>query len=69
MKKPHSPDDQLLSRKEAAQYVHRSPGALAQMAYLGHGPKYLRPTPKSVLYRKSDLDAWLNASVIDPSTR
>jgi len=69
VKRSQSYDDQLLNRKEAAQYVHRSPGALAQMAYLGHGPKYLRPTPKSVLYRRSDLDDWLDASVIDPSTR
>jgi hypothetical protein len=63
------PTDQLMSRKEAADYVRRTPGALAQMAYLGRGPKYLRPTTKSVLYRRSDLDAWLDASLIDPSTR
>lgn len=61
--------DQLLNRKEAANYVRRTPGALAQMAYLGRGPRYLRPTTKTVLYRRSDLDAWLNASLVDPSAR
>lgn len=69
MKKPIPPEDTLFNRKEAARYVRRTPGALAQLAHLGRGPKYMRPTPKSTLYRKSDLDAWLNASVIDPSAR
>lgn len=69
MEKNRRSVDALMNRKEAAAYVRRTPASLAQLAYLGAGPKYLRPTAKSVLYRKSDLDAWLDSSVIDPAAR
>jgi hypothetical protein len=36
---------------------------LAQLRYTGKGPKYLKPTPRTVLYRKADIDDWLNGSV------
>lgn len=35
---------------------------LAQMRYLGKGPAFLKPTPKTVVYRQSDVIAWLEAS-------
>ncbi|KQT75654.1 helix-turn-helix transcriptional regulator [Microbacterium sp. Leaf436] len=28
----------------------------------GQGPKFLKPTPKTVVYRESDVIAWLEAS-------
>lgn len=37
-------------------------GLLAQLRYLGTGPKYLKPTPRTVLYRESDVIEWLEAS-------
>lgn len=37
-------------------------GNLAQMRYQGTGPKFLKPTPRTVLYRESDILDWLNAS-------
>lgn len=35
---------------------------LAQLRFKGRGPKFLKPTPKTVLYRESDVIAWLEAS-------
>lgn len=36
---------------------------LAQLRYRGvGGPKFLKPTPRKVLYRRADVIAWLEAS-------
>lgn len=35
---------------------------LAQLRFTGSGPKYLRPTPRKILYRRADVIAWLEAS-------
>lgn len=35
---------------------------LAQLRFTGRGPKFLKPTPKTVVYRESDVIAWLEAS-------
>lgn len=51
----------------AARYTGYSRQTMAQWRYLGKGPKYLRPTPRTIIYRKSDLDAWLSASLVDPT--
>jgi hypothetical protein len=35
---------------------------LAQLRFKGQGPKFLKPTPRTVVYRESDCIAWLEAS-------
>ncbi|WP_336647570.1 helix-turn-helix transcriptional regulator [Microbacterium sp. MMO-10] len=35
---------------------------LAQLRHKGTGPKYLKPTPRVIVYRRSDVIAWLEAS-------
>lgn len=35
---------------------------LAQLRYTGNGPKFLKPSPRIVLYRWADVIAWLEAS-------
>lgn len=35
---------------------------LAQLRYTGKGPKFYKPTPRTVLYRKSDILEWLESS-------
>lgn len=54
--------DPLLTPGEAAAYARLTVGQLAQLRYRGHGPVYLNPTPRRILYRRSDLDSWLYAS-------
>ena len=36
--------------------------ALAQLRYLGTGPKFIKPSPRKVVYRLSDVEAWLKAN-------
>jgi predicted DNA-binding transcriptional regulator AlpA len=35
---------------------------LAQLRFKGAGPKFLKPTPRTVVYRERDVIAWLEAS-------
>lgn len=35
---------------------------LAQLRFRGVGPKFLKPTPRTVIYRKEDVVAWIEAS-------
>ncbi|MFT9008615.1 MAG: hypothetical protein ABF489_02475 [Bifidobacterium sp.] len=57
------PDNIRLTIEEAEAYIPMSHGQLAQLRYTGQGPKFLKPTKRTVLYRKGDIDAWLEASV------
>lgn len=36
--------------------------ALAQLRYRGTGPKFLKPTPRTVLYRYQDVIDWIEGS-------
>lgn len=63
----HAAGDALYRPDMAASYTGYSRQTMAQWRYLGKGPRYLRPTPRTIIYRKSDLDAWLSASVVDPA--
>jgi hypothetical protein len=56
-------NESLMKPPAASEYTGISIANLAQLRYLGKGPAFLKPTPRTVLYRKADLDAWLNASV------
>jgi hypothetical protein len=55
-----------LTPEEAGDYLHMTIGHLAQLRYRREGPIFLKPTAKTVLYRRADLDAWLNASTVEP---
>lgn len=35
---------------------------LAQLRYTGKGPRFLKPTPRTVVYRERDVIEWLEAS-------
>ena len=35
---------------------------LAQLRFTGKGPLFLKPTPRTVVYRAADCIAWLEAS-------
>lgn len=35
---------------------------LAQMRFTGKGPRFMKPSPRVVVYRRSDIIAWLEAS-------
>lgn len=37
-------------------------GALAQLRFTGKGPRYRKPTPKTVLYLESEVIDWIENS-------
>ena len=75
-----SPDPRQIhmSIEETSAYCNISKQALAQLRYTGKGPKFLKPTARTVLYRKGDVDDWMDANeqistahppVLSPSLR
>ena len=52
---------EVLDSAEAAAYLRTSTSTLAKMrCYSDDGPRFIRQSARKVLYRKTDLDAWLN---------
>lgn len=56
------PRDVRMRPEEAAAYIPMDKGQLAQLRYTGNGPKFLKPSTRTVFYRKGDIDDWLDAS-------
>lgn len=54
-------EQELLKAEVLAQEWGTTTGALAQMRYMGTGPKFIKIGSKSVRYRRSDIEEWLNA--------
>ena len=54
-----NPDDLLMTPEEVAAYTGMSVQALAMMRHRRQGPSFTRPTPRTMLYRKRDVDAWV----------
>lgn len=51
----------------AERWTFLSVNQLAQLRFTGaaergEGPKFLKPTPRTVVYREADIVAWLEAS-------
>jgi predicted DNA-binding transcriptional regulator AlpA len=49
--------------REASEISGFSVSALAQMRHTGKGPRYYKPTSRTVLYKRSELIAWVESSV------
>ena len=53
--------DGLLSEKQAADFFDLTPRALQNWRTKGGGPPYVRVGHRTVRYRMSDLEAWLDS--------
>lgn len=60
-----NPDDLLMTPEEVAAYTGMSVQALAMMRHRRQGPSFTRPTPRTMLYRKRDIDAWVNEGRVE----
>jgi predicted DNA-binding transcriptional regulator AlpA len=49
----------LLTTEQAAALIGFHPSYLAKARLSGTGPRFLKIGPRSVRYRRSDIDAWL----------
>jgi hypothetical protein len=57
--------DELKDPKQAAAHIRSTESTLANWRCAGRGPKYIKLGGK-VLYRRTDLDAFLEACIRDP---
>lgn len=55
-------DDPLLKPGEAAEYLRTTPAHLAQLRHRGIGPRFLRLSPRLVVYKLSALNAFIEAA-------
>lgn len=49
----------FLTPKQLADVIHSTTAGLAQMRYRGTGPRFVRVTRTTILYRQADVDDWL----------
>jgi predicted DNA-binding transcriptional regulator AlpA len=56
-------DQDFIQPTEVETMTGLSVTALAQLRYQGKGPRFYKPTPKTVLYKRSEVIAWIEASV------
>lgn len=55
--------DQYLSPEQVASLIPgMTKGALAQLRFTGKGPRYRKPTPKTVIYLQSEVLEWIEGS-------
>lgn len=52
---------EILDSREAAIYLRTSRSTLAKLRMRRDGPAFIRQSSRKTLYRKADLDAWLDA--------
>lgn len=58
-------DEEFIDASQASVITGMSVGALAQLRYRGFGPRFYKPTPRTVRYRRSELMElmeWMEAS-------
>ena len=55
-------DDEFIIPSAAGEITGLSTAALAQLRYHGTGPKFYKPTPRTVLYKRSEVIEWIEAS-------
>lgn len=54
--------ERYMSPDQVAQAIGITKEHLAQLRYMGKGPKYYKPSPKKVLYKESEVAAWLEST-------
>lgn len=53
--------DEYLTTEQAAEYTKLAASTLTKKRLYGDGPPYLRPGLRRIIYKKADLDAWLES--------
>jgi predicted DNA-binding transcriptional regulator AlpA len=55
-------EDDFIQPAVVSELTGLSTGALAQLRFHGTGPRYYKPTARTILYRRSEVIAWIEAS-------
>lgn len=62
------PMQTVMNEKDAANYLGLTARALQAWRYQGRGPKFVRVSARCVRYRVADLDAWLEARIVQSTS-
>lgn len=57
-----TPDDYITPEQVCELIPGLTPGTLAQRRYLGKEPQFYKPSPKTVLYKRSEILEWIESS-------
>lgn len=55
-------DEEYIHAEEVKEMTGLTVAALSQLRYRGIGPRFYKPTPRTVLYKRSEVIAWIEAS-------
>lgn len=55
-------DEEYIHAEEVKQITGLTVAALSQLRYRGIGPRFYKPTARTVLYKRSEVIAWIEAS-------
>lgn len=62
-------DELYMDLKEAAARAGVTVDYLKYHCRKGGGPKHFRPSPKKALFRKADIDDWVNSWRVIPASK
>lgn len=54
--------EEYIHAEEVKEITGLTVAALSQLRYRGIGPRFYKPTPRTVLYKRSEVIAWIEAS-------
>ena len=60
--------DAMTPEQVAIVFPALSVNYLQKLRVSGKGPTYSKPTEKRVIYRRADIEAWLNASRVNSTS-
>lgn len=52
-------EDPILTTAQVATWLGVNPSTVRRWRLDGTGPTYIRPSPRVIRYRRSDVEAWL----------
>jgi predicted DNA-binding transcriptional regulator AlpA len=55
-------EQEFIQSAEVSEITGLSVASLAALRHQGDGPRFYKPTPRSVLYRRAEVIAWVEAS-------
>lgn len=58
---PDSPADELMTSAEVASFIRIPAATLRYWRYIGIGPRSFKMGPRRVLYRRGDVQDWVEA--------
>jgi hypothetical protein len=62
--------DKYLSPEQVCEILPgMTKGSLAQLRFTGKGPRYRKPTPKTIVYLESEVLAWVEGSARSGTAR